>query len=97
MHLIKTLKEHHGVEEDWKRKQYLGTAVDWDYKNREVHKPMPDSVEWALAQFGHSIPRTPQHQPHQHAIATYGVTVLYAKPEDTSKSSHPPRKYSSKN
>jgi hypothetical protein len=45
---------------------------------------MPEYVEHALAQFGHTLLIKPQHQPHQHAIPTYGATVKYAKPEDTS-------------
>jgi hypothetical protein len=49
MHLIKTLKEHNEVEEDWEGKWYLGIAIDWDKKNREVHLSMPDYVEHALA------------------------------------------------
>jgi hypothetical protein len=27
----------------------------------------------------------PQHQPHQHAIPTFGATIQYAKPDDSSK------------
>jgi hypothetical protein len=48
MHLIKTLKEHNEVEEDWEGKWYLGITIDWDYKNREVHLSMPGYVEHAL-------------------------------------------------
>jgi hypothetical protein len=97
MHLIKTLKEHNKVEEDWERKRYLGITMDWDYKkNREVQLSMPDYVERALAQFGHTIPKTAQYQPHQHAIPNYGATVQYTKPEDTSKCLSPAKKKSSK-
>ena len=49
MHLIKVLKEHYEVEEDWEGKQYLGITLDWDYKNHEVHLSMPEYVEHALA------------------------------------------------
>jgi hypothetical protein len=28
MHLIKVLKEHYEVEEDWEGKQYLGITLD---------------------------------------------------------------------
>ncbi len=70
MHLIKTLKEHYEVEEDWDGRRYVGVTIDWDYRNREVHLSMPEYVEWALARFGHPTPDKPQHQPHQHAIPT---------------------------
>ena len=85
MHLIKSLKEHYEVEEDWEGHRYLGITLDWDYKKREVHLSMPDYVERALVRFNHPTPDKPQHQPHQHAIPTYGATVQYAKLEDTSK------------
>ncbi len=53
---------------------------------------MPDYVECTLARFGHPILTTPQHQPHQHAIPTYGATVQYAKPDDTLKRLSPAKK-----
>ncbi len=92
MHLIRVLKEHYEVEEDWEDMQYLGITINWDYHNHEVHLSMPEYVECALTQFGHPIPDKPQHQPHQHAIPTYGATVQYAKPEDTSRRLTPPEK-----
>ncbi len=49
MHLIKVLKEHYKVEEDWEGKRYLGITLDWDYKNHKVHLSMPEYVEHALA------------------------------------------------
>jgi hypothetical protein len=96
MNLIKTLKEHYKVEEDWEGKWYLGITMDWDYKNMEVHLSMPDYVEHTLAKLKHPIPTMPQHQPHQNAIPTYGATVQYAKPDDTSKCLSPAKKKSSK-
>jgi hypothetical protein len=71
--------------------------MDWDYKNREVHLSMSDYVECALAQFGHPIPKKPQHQPHQHAIPKYGATEQFAEPDDTLKHLSPTKKKSSKN
>ena len=57
MHLIRTLKEHYKVEEDWEGQRYLGIKLNWDYKNHEIHLSiMPEYVECALAQFNHPIP-----------------------------------------
>ena len=92
MHLINTLRKDYEVEEDWDGKRYIGITMDWDYKQREVHLSMPEYVERALARFGHPIPDKPQHQPHQHTIPTYGATVQYAKPEDTSRRLSPQEK-----
>jgi hypothetical protein len=91
-HLIKTLKKHYKVEEDWEGKQYLRILMDWDYNSREVHLSMLDYVECTLAQFRHPNPETPQHQPHQHAIPAYGATVQYVTPEDTLKRLSPAEK-----
>jgi hypothetical protein len=92
LHLIKVLKEHYEVEEDWGGTRYLGITLDWDYKCNKVHLPMPEYIEQALAHFGHPIPDKPQHQPHPHTILTYGATVQYAKPEDTSRPLSPAEK-----
>jgi hypothetical protein len=53
---------------------------------------MPEYVEQFLAWFGHPIPDKLQHQPHPHRIPTYGSTVQYAKPEDTSRPLSPTKK-----
>ena len=59
MHLIKMLKQHYEVEEDWEGQQYLGITLVWDYKNCKVHLSMPEYVECALAQFNHLTPEEP--------------------------------------
>ncbi len=92
MHLIRVLKEHYKVEEDWEGTGYLGITMDWDYKNHQVHLSMPEYVERALAQFDHPVPPKPQHQPHQHTVPTNGATVQYAKLEDTSRRLSPAEK-----
>jgi hypothetical protein len=85
MHLINVLKKHYKVKEDWEGRQYLGIIMDWDHKNHKVPLSMPKYVEHALARFGHPIPSKPQYQSHQHVIPTYGTTVQYAKPDDTTR------------
>ncbi len=92
LHLTQILREHYEVEEDWGGTRYVGITLDWDYKQHEVHLSMPGYVERALARFGHPIPDKPQHQPHPHAIPTYGATVQYAKPEDISRRLSPGEK-----
>jgi hypothetical protein len=91
-HLINVCKKHYKVEEDWEGWQYLGITMDWNHKKHVVRLSMPKYVECALARFGHPIPSKPQHQPHQHVIPTYGTTVQYAKPDDTSRQLLPAKK-----
>jgi hypothetical protein len=64
--------------------QYLGLALDWNYKTQHVHLGMPGYIEKALARFAHPAPSKPQDQPHHYAVCTYGATIQYASPEDTS-------------
>ena len=45
---------------------------------------MPGYINKALARFSHERPSKPQHQPHQRAIPTFGATIQYATPADTS-------------
>ncbi len=92
MHLIRVIKEHYKVEEDWEGTQYLGITMDWNFKNHQVHLSMPEYVERALVWFNNLGPPKPQHQPHQHTIPTYGATVQYAKLEDTSRRLSPTEK-----
>ena len=49
LHLIKALKEHDKVEEDWEGTRYLGI------KHHKVHLSRPEYIECALARFGHPI------------------------------------------
>ncbi len=94
-HLIKVLKEHYEVEEDWSGTRYLGITLDWDYKHHKVHLSMPEYVEQALAHFGHQIPDKPQHQPHPH---TQHTAPLYSTQNQKTHQDHyhPPRRNSSK-
>jgi hypothetical protein len=48
MHLIRELKEHYEVKEDWEGTWYLGITIDWGYHNHEVHLSIPEYVECAL-------------------------------------------------
>jgi hypothetical protein len=48
MYLIRVLKEHYEVEEDWEGTGYLGIPINWDYHNHKVHLSMPKYVECAL-------------------------------------------------
>ncbi len=61
MNLIRVLKEHYEVEDDWEGYQYPGITMDWDYKNPGVHLSMPKYVEPTLAQSGHPVPERSQH------------------------------------
>jgi hypothetical protein len=84
-HLIKVLESDYEIEVEWEETQHLGITLDWDYKKHQVHLSMLGYVEQALVRFGHKIPKILQHQPHKHTIPTYGATVQYVKPEDSTR------------
>jgi len=95
-HLIKSLKEHYEVEEDWEGHRYLGITLDWDYKKREVHLSMPDYVERVLVRFDHPTSDKPEHQPHQHAIPHTGPLYNTQNLKTYHNDYLPPRKSTSK-
>ena len=60
-HLMKVLKLHCNVTEDWAGERYIGIMLDWDYNKRQVHLSMPGYVKKALIQFGHAKPTKLQY------------------------------------
>ena len=82
-HLINVLKKHFTVAEDWEGEKYCGITIDWDYTKRQVHFSMPEYVKYSLTQIQHTL-QTLTDQPHKHTIPVFGVTIQYAKAEDTS-------------
>ena len=54
-HLIKVLKEHYEVAEDWDGEKYCGITLDWDYIKRKVHLSMPGYCEEGLSRFRHEL------------------------------------------
>ena len=55
-HLIASLKEFYSKSKESGNK-YIGLALDWDYKGKQVHLSMPVYVDRALICFGHEKPR----------------------------------------
>jgi hypothetical protein len=83
-HLIKVLKEHYEITEDWEGTKYLGVDLDWDYDKREVHLSMRKYVQNALHRFQHEPPKRKQNQPYPHVPIDYGVKTQLVRPEDDS-------------
>ena len=84
VHLMKALKEHYTVSEDWTGSRYIGITLDWDYTKRQVHLSLPGYVKKALVQFGHTVPRKHEDSPFPHTPPDYGAKVQYAKKQSTS-------------
>jgi len=63
-HLIKALRQHYEVEEDWDGKLYCGITLKWDYEKRHVDISMPGYISKLLSRFEHKSPAKPQHSPH---------------------------------
>ena len=77
-HLMRVLKQHYDVSEDWTGKQYIGITLDWDYKKQQVHLLLPGYVKKALQQYNHAAPTKRQDSPFQHTPPNYGAKVQYA-------------------
>ena len=80
-HLIKVLKEHYEVAEDWEGTKYCGITLDWDYIKRQVHLSMPGYCKKALTRFRHDL-RKIMDQHHMHTVLVYGAKIQYAKGND---------------
>ncbi len=48
LQLKQTLKENYKVTLEWDGQRYIGIALDWDYKRRQVHLSMPGYIKKAL-------------------------------------------------
>lgn len=73
-YLIKALKEHYKISDDWEACKYIGLTLDWDYQEKQVHLLMPRYVEKALKRFGHEKPRKRQDQLHEYVLPPqYGI------------------------
>ena len=84
-HLMRVLKQHYDVKEDWTGSRYIGITLDWDYKKRQVHLSMPGYVKKALLQFNHAVPAKRQDSPFPHTPPNYGAKVQYAKQRSTAE------------
>ena len=77
-HLVRVLKEHYEISEDWEGKKYIGLTFDWDYKKRQVHVSMPGYRDLALIRFKHRTPKRRQDQPYKYVIPNYGAKIQFA-------------------
>ena len=84
MHLIRILKEHYEISEDWSGRKYIGITFDWDYAKRRVHLSMPGYISKALQRFGHEQPRRLQNSPYPHVPTIYGAKIQYSEQEEPS-------------
>ena len=77
-HLVRVLKEHYEISEDWEGTKYIGLTFDWDYSKRQVHVSMPGYRDMALTRFKHQTPKRKQDQPYKHVIPNYGTKIQFA-------------------
>mgnify|MGYP000683145821 FL=1 len=85
-HLVRTLKEHYEITEDWKGEKYCGLDLVWSYEDDErwVDVSINGYVKKALQRFAHEPPSRPQHSPSQWTKPQYGAKIQMAKPADES-------------
>ena len=76
-YLVRVLKEHYEIIEDWEGKKYIGLMFYWYYIKRQVHVSMTGYVYMALIQFKYRTPKRKQDQPYKHAIPNYGAKTQY--------------------
>jgi hypothetical protein len=73
---------HYNLTCDWTSMRYIRITLDWDYKKKQVHLPMPNYIKKALKQFQYNA-GTLQHSPYSSVPIQYGAKKQYATAETT--------------
>ena len=73
-HLIKTLREHYVVVDNWEGEKYCGIDLDWDYIKQQVHTSMPGYVDKALIRVYYELQKI-FDQLHKYIVPVYGAKV----------------------
>ena len=71
---------------DWKGELFCGIHLNWDYQKQMVELSMPDYVQKASINFGHSKPSKPQHSPYHTTLIEYGSKTQQQPHTDKSPS-----------
>jgi hypothetical protein len=90
-HLIKTLRQHYKLSEDWEGTLYCGITLEWDYQERTLDISMPGYILKLRAKFQHETPKRPQHSPHRAPPKKYGTAAHDPIPPDTTPRLDAPR------
>ena len=80
-HLIKFIKEHYDIIEDWEGKRYLGITFYWNYDTSSIQLSMPNYIPDALKRFKHEKPKIWQVSTHQNTVPNYGTKKQLAEAE----------------
>ena len=88
--MVRTLKEHYKIAEDWKGEKYCGLDLIWNYENDLwVDVAIWGYVKKALKCFAHMMPKKPQHSPSQWTKPQCGAKIQMTKPADESQFAAP--------
>jgi hypothetical protein len=83
-HLIASIKLTYTLTEDWSGDLYCGVKLEWDYKNRTVDISMPGYIKKKLQEYGHVVPKKPQHCPYSPEPKQFGSKAQRPLPGDMS-------------
>ncbi|KAL7481211.1 hypothetical protein ACHAW6_006889 [Cyclotella cf. meneghiniana] len=81
---IKYIEKEHALHLKSISKEHY--TVNWDCNQQRVHLSMPGYVCWALKQFQHHKPCSPQHQPFPCDPICYGAKLHFAMQPSTAPS-----------
>ena len=76
------IEENYTLISEWYGRQYIGTALDLDYKRRQVHLSIPKYVTKDIKKFKHKLQKK-KHQPYSSASIIYGAKKQYVTPQST--------------
>ena len=72
LHLKQTLDKNCKLTTEWDVTIYIGITLDWDYKLRQVHIPLPGYTDKSRKQFNHTKKKN-QNQPYPSEPIIYGA------------------------
>ena len=83
-HLIASIKMTYTLTKDWSGDLYYSIKLKWDYKNWTVDISMPGYIKKKLQEYGHVVPKKPQHCPYSPEPKQFGSKAQWPLPCDTS-------------
>ena len=85
-HLLRAIKQHYMISEDWEGTLYCGITLKWNYREKYVDISMPGYIKRALERFKHTATKKRQDQPFPCAPRKYGAAAQEPRPTDTAPS-----------
>ena len=79
LHLKQTIEDKYTVTLESDGRRFCGIRLDWDYKIRQAHIPMPNYVTKALKRFNHKLQKKTPTIPKRTDQVRSKEAIFYTK------------------